>query len=91
MNDIIGEQTKYILVQTNTTTNTQQAVFYNEYNMTLTSSDVNQATKFDDLAKVQAIAGLQNQMATIFDKPFTYSVVQEDILRSEVVLQILAK
>lgn len=84
MNEIIGEQTKYILVQTNTTTNTQQAVFYNEYNMSLTPSEVNQATKFDDLAKVQAIAGLQNQMATIFGKPFAYSVVKEDIVRSEV-------
>ena len=84
MNDIIGEQTKYILVQTNTTTDTKQAVFYNDYNMTLTPSDVNQATKFDDLAKVQAIADLQNQMATIFGKPFAYSVVKEDIVRSEV-------
>lgn len=84
MNDIIGEQTKYILVQTNTTADTQQAVFYNEYNMSFTPSDVNQATKFDDLAKVQSIANLQNQMATIFGKPFTYSVVKEDILRSEV-------
>ena len=84
MNDIIGEQTKYILVQTNTTTDAKQAVFYNDYNMTLTPSDVNQATKFDDLAKVQAIAGLQNQLATIFGKPFAYSVVKEDIVRSEV-------
>lgn len=84
MNDIIGEQTKYILVQTDTTTDTQQAVFYNEYNMTLTPSDVNQATKFDDLTKVQTIAGLQNQMATIFGKPFVYSVVKEAIVRSEV-------
>ena len=84
MNDIIGEQTKYILVQTNTTADTKQAVFYNDYNMTLTPSDVNQATKFDDLDKVKAIAGLQNQMATIFGKPFTYSVVKEDIVRSEV-------
>ena len=84
MNDIIGEQTKYILVQTNTTTDTRQAVFYNDYNMTLTPSDVNQATKFDDLSKVQAIADLQNQLATIFGKPFAYSVVKEDIVRSEV-------
>lgn len=84
MNDIIGEQTKYILIQTNTTTDTRQAVFYNDYNMSLTPSDVNQATKFDDLAKAQAIAGLQNQMATIFGKPFAYSVVKEDIVRSEV-------
>ena len=84
MNNIIGEQTKYILVQTNTTTDTLQAVFYNDYNMTLTPSDVNQATKFDDLSKVQAIADLQNQLATIFGKPFAYSVVKEDIVRSEV-------
>ena len=84
MNDIIGEQTKYILVQTNTDADTKQAVFYNEYNMSFTPSDVNQATKFDELAKVQAIADLQNQMATIFGKPFTYSVVKEDIVRSEV-------
>lgn len=84
MNEIIGEQTKYILVQTDTATDTQQAVFYNEYNMTLTASDVNQATKFDDLTKVQTIANLQNQLATIFGKPFAYSVVKEDIVRSEV-------
>ena len=85
MNNIIGEQTKYILVQTNTEEDTKQAVFYNEYNMSLTPTDVNQATKFDDLAKVQAIAGLQNQMATIFGKSFAYSVVKEEIVRSELV------
>ena len=84
MNEIIGEQTKYILVQTDTTTDDQQAVFYNEYSMTLTPSDVNQATKFDDLVKVQTIAGLQNQLATIFGKPLVYSVVKEAIVRSEV-------
>lgn len=85
MENIIGTQTRYILVQTNTEVeDSEQALFYNEYNMTLTPMDVNQATKFDDLSKVQTIAGLQNQMATIFGKPFTYSVVKEEIVRTEV-------
>lgn len=85
MENIIGTQTRYILVQTNTEVEgSEQVLFYNEYNMTLTPTDVNQATRFDDLTKVQAIAGLQNQMAIIFGKPFTYTVVKEDIVRSEV-------
>lgn len=86
MENIIGEQTRYILVQANTEVEgSEQTLFYNEYNMTLTPADVNQATKFEDLAQVQSIANLQNQMALIFGKPFNYSIVQEDIVRSEVV------
>lgn len=86
MENIIGTQTRYILVQTNTEVEgSERVLFYNEYNMTLTPTDVNQATKFDDLAKVQSIAGLQNQMATIFGKPFVYTVVKEEIVRTEVI------
>ena len=85
MENIIGEQTRYILVQTNTEVEgSEQVLFYNEYNMTLTPADVNQATKFEDLAKVQTIANLQNQMAVIFGKPFTYAIVQESITRTVV-------
>lgn len=85
MENIIGSQTRYILVQTNTEVEgSEQALFYNEYNMTLTPADVNQATKFDDLTTAQAIVGLQNQMAAIFGKPFVYSVVKEEIVRSVV-------
>lgn len=85
MENIIGEQTRYILVQTNTDVEgSEQVLFYNEYNMTLTPADVNQATKFEDLAKVQSIANLQNQMAVIFGKPFTYSIVRESITRTVV-------
>lgn len=84
MENIIGEQTSYILVQANTEVEgSEQTLFYNEYNMTLTPADVNQATKFEDLALVQSIANLQNQMAVIFDKPFNYSVVKEEIVRSK--------
>lgn len=86
MENIIGEQTRYILVQINMEVEgSEQTLFYNEYNMTLTPADVNQATKFEDLAQVQSIANLQNQMAVIFGKPFNYSIVQENIVRSEVV------
>ena len=85
MENIIGEQTRYILVQTNTEVeDSEQPLFYNEYNMTLTPADVNQATKFEDLAKVQSIVNLQNQMAVIFGKPFTYSIVKESITRTAV-------
>lgn len=85
MENIIGDQTRYILVQTNTEVEgSEQVLFYNEYNMTLTPADVNQATKFEDLAKVQSIANLQNQMAIIFGKPFTYSIVKESITRTVV-------
>lgn len=88
MNEIIGTQTKYILVQTNTTEgaqNAQQAMFYNEYNNSITpSGDVNQGTKFDDLATVEELANIQNMMATLFKKPFSYSVVQEVIERTVV-------
>ena len=85
MENIIGEQTRYILVQTNTEVEgSEQVLFYNEYNMTLTPTDVNQATKFEGLEKVQSIANLQNQMAIIFGKPFTYSIVKESIARTVV-------
>lgn len=85
MENIIGEQTRYILVQTNTEVEgSEQVLFYNEYNMTLTPADVNQATKFEDLVQVQSIANLQNQMAIIFGKPFTYSIVKESITRTVV-------
>ena len=85
MENIIGEQTRYILVQTNTEVEgSEQVLFYNEYNMTLTPADVNQATKFEDLTKVQSIANLQNQMAIIFGKPFAYSIVKESITRTVV-------
>ena len=85
MENIIGEQTRYILVQTNTEVEgSEQVLFYNEYNMTLTPTDVNQATKFEGLEKVQSIANLQNQMAIIFGKPFTYSIVKESITRTVV-------
>ena len=85
MENIIGEQTRYILVQTNTEVEgSEQVLFYNEHIMTLTPADVNQATKFEDLAKVQSIANLQNQMAIIFGKPFVYSIVQESITRTVV-------
>ena len=88
MNEIIGNQVKYILVQTNTGGEgaTKRAVFYNEYNNSLTTVDnLDQATKFDELEMVQGVASLQNQMAIIFKKPFTYSVVKEEISRTEVV------
>lgn len=39
----------------------------------------------NDLETVQGVASLQNQMAIIFKKPFTYSVVKEEISRTEVV------
>lgn len=85
MNQITGSETKYILVQTNTETEHQQAVFYNEYNNSLTPVDpINQASKFDDLDMLQQIASLQNQMAVLFKKPYTYSVVKEEINRTEV-------
>ena len=85
MENIIGDQTSYILVQTNTEVEgSEQVLFYNEYNMTLTPADVNQATKFEELEKVQSIANLQNQMAIIFGKPFTYSIVKESITRTVV-------
>ena len=85
MENIVGEQIRYILVQTNTEVEgSEQVLFYNEYNMTLTPADVNQATKFEDLAKVQSIVNLQNQMAIIFGKPFEYSIVKENILRTVV-------
>lgn len=85
MENIIGTQTRYILVQTNTEVEgSEQPLFYNEYNMTLTPADVNQATKFEDLEKVQSIVNLQNQMAIIFGKPFVYSIVKEDISRTVV-------
>lgn len=85
MENIIGDQTSYILVQTNTEVEgSEQVLFYNEYNMTLTPADVNQATKFEGLEKVQSIANLQNQMAIIFGKPFTYSIVKESITRTVV-------
>lgn len=87
MNEIIGEQIKYILVQTNTTEgqqNPRQAVYYNEYNLSLnTVSEVNQATKFEDLETVQGVAGLQNQMAVLLKKPFNYTVVKEETSRTE--------
>ncbi|UJF15054.1 hypothetical protein LZ578_08580 [Jeotgalibaca sp. MA1X17-3] len=87
MNELTGVQVKYILVQANTggEEERKQAVFYNEYNNSLTTvENVNQATKFDELEMVQGVASLQNQMAVIFGKPFTYSVVKEEITRTVV-------
>lgn len=90
MNVIIGNQIKYILVQINTVEGvevSQEAMFYNEYNNTLTASiDVNAATKFneEDLVKVQSIAGLQTQLATLFGKSFKYEVIKETIERTVV-------
>lgn len=84
MENIIGEQTNFILVRetTNDDSKTQVPMFYNEYNFTLTPTDkVDGATKFDDLATAQQVADLQNQMAVIFKKSFKYVVVQEDVNR----------
>lgn len=87
MNEIIGNQLKYILVQTNTTEgqqNARQAVFYNEFNLSLnTVQEIDQATKFKDLETVQGVASLQNQMAVLLKKPFIYYVVKEEISRTE--------
>ena len=86
LNEIIGSQVKYILVQAKTGGEEaeKRAVFYNEYNNSLTTvGNIDQATKFDELEMVQGVASLQNQMATIFKKPFTYSVVKEEITRTE--------
>ena len=86
MNNIIGSTTSYILVQRNTeTVDSEQTLFYNEYNMTLTpvqSQDLHTATKFEDLSQAQAIVGLQNQMAIIFGRPFEYFVVKEETART---------
>ncbi|MER2174932.1 MAG: hypothetical protein ABS911_09655 [Carnobacterium sp.] len=90
MNGIVGNQIKYILVQTNTaegSTSPQEAMFYNEYNNTLTASgDINSATKFkeEDLDKVQSIASLQTQLAALFGKSIKYEVIKETIERSVV-------
>lgn len=90
MNGIVGNQIKYILVQTNTVeggTAPQEAMFYNEYNNTLTASgDINTATKFkeEDLEKVQSIASLQTQLAALFGKSFKYEVIKETIERTVV-------
>lgn len=90
MNEIVGNQIKYILVQTNAvegSSSFQEAMFYNEYNNTLTAAgDVNGATKFkeEDLEKVQSIAGLQTQLAALFGKSFKYEVIKETIERSVV-------
>ncbi|MBT2732126.1 hypothetical protein [Carnobacterium sp. ISL-102] len=90
MNGIVGNQIKYILIQTNTvegSTAPQEAMFYNEYNNTLTSSgDINTATKFkeEDLEKVQSIASLQTQLAALFGKLFKYEVIKETIERTVV-------
>lgn len=85
MVEIIGQQTKYILVKETESKEgekTQVPIFYNEYNFTLTDTqNLDQATKFDDLETAQQVASLQNQMAVIFKKPFKYLVVQEDVNR----------
>lgn len=90
MNEIVGNQIKYILVQTNTLEGsnlTQEAMFYNEYNNTLSASgDINTATKFkeEDLEKVQSIASLQTQLAALFGKSIKYEVIKETIARTVV-------
>lgn len=85
MVEIIGQQTKFIMVketENNDGGKTQVPIFYNEYNFTLTDTqNLDQATKFDDLETAQQVASLQNQMAVIFKKRFKYVVVQEDINR----------
>lgn len=90
MNGIAGNQTTYILIQTNTvegSNSPQEAMFYNDYNNTLIASgDINTATKFkeEDLEKVQSIASLQTQLADLFGKSFKYEVIKETIERSVV-------
>lgn len=85
MNNIIGEQTNFILVREEAPEGAEklyQAMYYNEYNFTLTPvQDVQGATKFDDVAVVNEIAQLQTSMARLMKKPYTYFVVQEDITR----------
>lgn len=86
MDNIIGEQTKYIMVQTTTNEegeSTRQPVVYSEYNFSFsTTQGVDSATKFDNLETVKELASLQNQLAKVMKKKFVYEVVQEDISRT---------
>lgn len=87
-NELIGTQTNYILVQvTLGEVETRKAVFYNDYNMSLTPTELPNATRFDTLEKVTAIANLQNQIAVLFGSKFEYVVIKEELVRTELVTE----
>lgn len=80
-------KTNYIILQKRTDGEQEriQAIAYRGYDNGLYAiDDTSQAHKFDNLDTAKKIKGIQEQVAETFDTPFTYSIIKEEVNRSEV-------
>lgn len=85
MNDIIGQETKYLLARIHGESGREEVANYNEYNAAFTfMTDISRATHFDELEKVQQLQQLQSMLAQLMGSGHEFRVIKQEINRTVV-------
>ena len=83
MTKFIGEETKYILVRKHGDTEREEVAIYNEYNSTFTFvTEIERATLFNDLDKIEGLQSLQQAMADLMGSGHEFKVIKQEIKRT---------
>ena len=82
MENLIGEEVKYLIVQKNKQTKTEQLISYQAYNGSFNGvSSIMEATPFEDKEQALQLAIIQTQAGVILKHDFEYYVIEQTTVR----------